>query len=137
MDQNAKGPKGAGFLKVCGILMIIGGAVGIILGIVALVGVIALSALAETSMGGLIFSAVLALVAGILQLIAGIIGVKNCKNPAKATTCIVWGAIVAILSIVSQILTVSGGGKFDFVSCLTGLVVPVLFIIGAVLNKKG
>ncbi|MBQ1504902.1 MAG: hypothetical protein IIZ49_05840, partial [Oscillospiraceae bacterium] len=62
---------------------------------------------------------------------------KNCKNPAKATTCIVWGAIVAILSIVSQILTVSGGGKFDFVSCLTGLVVPVLFIIGAVLNKKG
>ncbi len=139
MDQNVQAPKGAGFLKVCGILMIIGGALGIILGIVALIGVFALSALLEGSggsMGGLIFSAVLAIVAGVVELIAGIIGVKNCKNPAKATTCIVWGAIVAALTIISQILSVAGGESFNVMSCITGLVVPVLFIVGAVLNKK-
>ena len=135
MDQNAKGPKGAGFLKVCGILMIIGGALGIILGLIALLGVAALAALGASS-GTLTFSAILVIVSGILELIAGIVGVKNCKNPEKATSCIVWGVIVAVLTIISQIISVAGGGKFDVLSCITGLVVPVLFIVGAFLNKK-
>lgn len=45
--------KGKKFLKVTGILMIIGGAFGIIAGIIALVGVGAMAAILETSSGAL------------------------------------------------------------------------------------
>ena len=135
MDQNANVPKGANFLKVCGILMIIGGVASIILGLVGLIGAAAFAAL-EVNTGALTLSAIVAIAAGVLELIAGIIGVKHCKEPAKANTCIVWGIIVAALSLAGQIISISNGGKFDFVSCLTGLVVPILFIIGAFLNKK-
>ena len=45
MEQSTA--KGAGFLKVTGILMIIGGAIGIIFSIIALLGIAALATLAD------------------------------------------------------------------------------------------
>lgn len=126
--------KGAKFLKVTGIIMIIGGALGIILGIIALLGVGVL-ALAGASAGILTFAAILSLVSAIVQLIAGIKGVKNANKPEKAQSCIVWGAVVAVLSVLGNILTVVGGGEFDVTSLLLGLVLPVLYIVGAVKNK--
>ena len=33
----------------------------------------------------------------VAELIAGIIGVKKCKKPEKATSCLVFGIIVAII----------------------------------------
>ena len=57
--------KGKMFLKVTGILMIIGGAFGIIGGFVALIGASALAAVLETSAGGLVFSSVLILASNI------------------------------------------------------------------------
>ncbi len=126
--------KGAKFLKVTGILMIIGGILGIILGIIALLGVAALVALGASS-GLLTFAAVLSLVSAIVQLIAGIKGVKNANKPEMAQSCIVWGAIVAVLSVVGNILTAVGSGSFDVTSLLLGLVLPVLYIVGAVKNK--
>lgn len=133
MEQQAKG---AQFLKVTGIIMIVGGALGIILGIVALIAAIAANALAGGALGLLIVAALLALVGFVIQLIAGIIGVKNCNKPEKAQTCIVWGAIVVAFSVLSTILTVAAGGKFDVVSFLVGLVLPALFIFGAIKNKQ-
>ena len=111
--------KGSGFLKVTGILMIIGGGLSIILGIVSLLGL-----------------AVLALVGAIIELVTGIVGCVNCKKPEKATACLVWGIIVAAINVLSEILSVVAGGEFSVVSLILGLVLPVLFIIGAVLNKK-
>lgn len=115
MEQSTA--KGAGFLKVTGILMIIGGAIGIIFSIIALLGIAAL-------------------VGSIAQLVAGIIGVANCKKPEKAMTCIVFGVIVAVFNVAGVILNVAGGGSFNFVSLITGLILPVLYVIGAGLNKK-
>jgi len=132
--ENSK-PKGSGFLKVCGILMIIGGGLGIILAIVALSAVAVLAA-AGASSGMLTVAAIFALVSAALELVAGIVGVVNCKKPEKSTACMVWGIIVAVLSIVGQILTVKAGGSFSVLSLITGLALPVLFIIGAALNKK-
>ncbi|MBQ8975615.1 MAG: hypothetical protein IJ072_07855 [Oscillospiraceae bacterium] len=134
MEQT--NPKGSGFLKVCGILMIIGGALGIILSLTALAGVAALSALAETSGGMLTVACIVSLVSAVLELVAGIVGVANCKKPEKATACMVWGIIVAVLCVVGQIISVAAGGTFNVLSCIVGLVLPVLFIIGAALNKK-
>lgn len=129
--------KGSGFLKVTGILMIIGGALSIILYIIAIIGIAALVYLSEGELSsGLLYTAgVLGLVSAVVQLIAGIIGVKNCKKPEKAKTCIVWGILVIALCVIGSILNVVGGNDFSVSSLLIGLVLPVLYIIGAVKNK--
>lgn len=128
--------KGHKFLKVTGILMIIGGALATILGIIAVLSVAALayiaSAHSEATM--LYASTILFLVSGIVELIAGIIGVLNAEKPQKAKVCIVWGALVAVLSVAGTILGVAGGGDFSAFSLVLGLVLPVLYIIGAVKN---
>ena len=128
--------KGRKFLKVTGILMIIGGAFGIIGGIIALIGAGALAAVLETSAGGLMLASALILASAVFQLIAGIMGVKNCDKPEKAQSCIVIGVIVAILSVAGNVISNVLGSDFNIISYATGLIIPVLYIIGAVKNKE-
>ena len=136
--METKKAKGSGFLKVTGILMIIFGAIALILSIIAIIGVAAIGYLMDgaISMGIYYASGILLLLSSIAELIAGIIGVKNCNKPEKAGTCIAWGVIVAILCVAGTILTSVAGGTFNTVSLVSGLLFPVLFIIGAYLNKK-
>ena len=128
--------KGRKFLKVTGILMIIGGAFGIIGGIVAMIGAGALAAVLETSAGGLMLASALILASAVFQLIAGIMGVKNCDKPEKAQSCLVMGVIVAILSVAGNVISNILGSSFNILSYGTGLIIPVLYIIGAVKNKE-
>ena len=128
--------KGRKFLKVTGILMIIGAAFGIIGGIIAIIGVGAMAAVLETSAGGLMFASVLILASAVFQLIAGIMGVKNCDKPEKAQSCLVMGVIVAILSVAGNVISNVLGSDFNILSYATGLIIPVLYIIGAVKNKE-
>lgn len=128
--------KGRKFLKVTGILMIIGGAFGIIGGIVAIIGAGALAAVLETSAGGLMLASALILASAVFQLIAGIMGVKNCDKPEKAQSCIVIGVIVAILSVAGNVISNVLGSDFNIINYATGLIIPVLYIIGAVKNKE-
>ena len=128
--------KGRKFLKVTGILMIIGAAFGIIGGIIAMIGVGALAAVLETSAVGLMLASVLVLASAVFQLIAGIMGVKNCDKPEKAQTCLVMGIIVAILSVAGNVTSNVLGSDFNVFNYATGLVIPVLYIIGATKNKE-
>ena len=130
--------KGTGFLKVTGILMIIGGAVSIILSIIAALGIAALAYISDGTVSSALLyaSVILMIVSAVAELVAGIIGVANCKKPDKAGSCIVWGIIVAVLSVAGTILNSVGGGSFSVFSLILGLVLPVLYIIGAVFNKK-
>ena len=128
--------KGRKFLKVTGILMIIGGGFGIIGGIVAVIGAGALAAVLETSAGGLMLASTLILASAVFQLIAGIMGVKNCDKPEKAQSCIVIGVIVAILSVTGNVISNVLGSDFNIINYATGLIIPVLYIIGAVKNKE-
>lgn len=128
--------KGRKFLKVTGILMIIGAAFGIIGGIIAMIGVGALAAVLETSAVGLMLASLLVLASAVFQLIAGIMGVKNCDKPEKAQTCLVMGIIVAILSVAGNVISNVLGSDFNAFNYATGLVIPVLYIIGAAKNKE-
>ena len=128
--------KGRKFLKVTGILMIIGGGFGIIGGILAMLGAGALAAVLETSAGGLMLASALILASAVFQLIAGIMGVKNCDKPEKAQSCLVMGVIVAILSVAGNIISNVLGSDFNIINYATGLIIPVLYIIGAVKNKE-
>lgn len=128
--------KGSKFLKVTGILMIVFGALALILSIVAAIGLAALVAL-ELNTWQYTAAVILMLVSSIFEMIAGIVGVKNCNKPEKAGTCMVWGIIVIALSVLSNVLTLVGNpDNFSIVNLLTGLVIPVLYLIGAVMNKK-
>lgn len=134
--------KGKGLLKVVGILMIIGGAISIIMSIVAIASVGALTYLADGDLSSaqlnptiIYTSCVIMILGSVAELIAGIIGVKNCTKPEKATSCLVFGIIVAIFNLLGIIGAVGGSG-FNFMSLVTGLVLPVLFIVGAVMNKQ-
>ena len=73
------------FLKITGILMIIGGGVSIVVGIIAVsgVGLLALALGSEADMGLLMMASILVLASAITSLIAGIIGVKNSAVPEK------------------------------------------------------
>ena len=130
--------KGHVFLKVTGILMIIAAAFSIIVGVL-LAGISALAA-GLGAASGLKFSfwaaLFLTLVGGICQLIAGVKGVKHCQHIEEAGKLIIWGAIVAVFCILSTVLSMVNGGEFNFMSILTGVAVPALYIYGAVLNSK-
>lgn len=130
--------KGSGFLKVTGILMIIGGGISIIVSIIAALGVAALAYLSdgEASSTMLYASVTLMVISAAAQLVAGILGVVNCKRPEKAGVCIAFGVIVAALCVAGTILNTVGGGDFSLFSLLLGLVLPILYIIGAVFNKR-
>lgn len=136
MQQN----QGSKMLKVTGILMIIGGALSLIIALVAIVGLAAAASLAGGMVGVVVLLAVVAsivaIVGGGIELAAGILGVKNWNQPAKAQPCIVLGAIIIALSVVSNILSISSGSEFNLFTLLLGLVLPVLYLIGAVQLKN-
>lgn len=127
---------GSKFLKVTGILMIIFGSIALIIAIVALLGLGVLEAMGAP-MGLLWASGIIALLGAVAEFVAGIIGVVNWNKPNKANTCIVWGIAVAAMCVISNIFTLIGYPEnFNLFSLLTGLVIPVLYLIGAFKNKK-
>ena len=131
--------KGQKILKVTSILMIIGGAIAAIAGIIAILGVSALAALAGTveDTGLLYASAILVTVASVIQFIAGIKGIGACSDPQKAAGCIKWGIVIAVLSIISMVIGIVGGGTFSIVTLVLNLLLPGLYVYGAVQMKNG
>lgn len=133
--------QGSKMLKVTGILMIIGGALSLVIALIAVIGIAAAASLAAGALGGgiialAVIASILALLGGGIELAAGILGVKNWNQPAKAQSCIVFGAIIIALSVLSNILNLASGSEFNLFSLLLGLVLPVLYLIGAVQLKN-
>ncbi|MDR1620503.1 MAG: hypothetical protein LBS18_07575 [Clostridiales bacterium] len=133
--------KSNGLLKVTGILMIIGGGLGIILNLISVFGMgIVVESLNLAGGNAILWlltlAAILSGIGSAISLIAGIMGVKNAAKPEKATVCIVFGFLTALLSILGNILTAVGGGSFGVIYVIIGLVLPVLYLIGAFQNKK-
>ena len=149
MEQN-----GSKLLKVTSILMIIGGILGAIFSVlsVLLAGVLtaafttpeAQQAVADqgvsvstTTISAIVWVAVIILViSSVIEIIAGVKGKKNWNNPAAAQTLIIFGIVCAVLSVLGNVLFASGGAGSQIISYITGLVLPVLYIIGAVQLKK-
>ena len=131
--------KGQKILKVTSILMIIGGIIAAIAGVIAILGVSALAALSGSAEGtGLLYaSSILVPVASVIQFIAGIKGIGACNAPQKVAACIKWGIIIAVLSIISMIIGLVAGGDFSITSLILNLLVPGLYIYGAIQMKNG
>lgn len=130
--------QGQKVLKITSILMIIGGVIAAIAGVVAILGISALAVLAESTEGtGLLYaSSILVTVASVIQLIAGIKGIGACSAPQKAASYIKWGVIIAGMSVVSMMIGFIGGGEFSLTSLILNLLLPGLYVYGAVQMKN-
>ena len=108
-----------------------------IAGVIAILGVSALAALSGSAEGtGLLYaSSILVTVASVIQFIAGIKGIGACSAPQKAASCVKWGIIIAILAIISIIIGFVGGGQFSITSLVLNLLLPGLYVYGAMQMK--
>lgn len=129
--------QGQTFLKVTSILIIIGGIIALFAGVFAILGVSALAALMGSAEGtGLLYAgSVLAVVTSAVEILAGAKGLKACRLPEKAGGCVILGIAIVALSMISMAVSVKGGGEFKIINLVVNLLVPVLYILGAVKTK--
>ena len=129
--------KGQKILKVTSILMIIG-VIAVVVGVLAILGISALAALSGSTEGiGLLYaSSILVTVASVIQFIAGIKGIGACSDSQKAASCIKWGVVVGVLAIISMIIGLVGGGSFSITNLVLNLLLPGLYVYGAVQVKN-
>ena len=153
MDQNTpvKAP-GSTILKVVGILMIIFGALSLIIGLAAGALTGAVNSLADSiaseldaseaaevtkAAGTLTGYTTVLIIASIIEIVAGIVGCALNNKPAKATICLVFGVLTLIVALVSFIMGIAGGASATgIITGLVGFVLPILYIVGALKNKK-
>ena len=115
----------------------IGGIIAVIAGVIAILGVSALVALAGNADGtGLLYaSSILVTIISVIEIIAGAKGLKACKVPENAGKCVTWGIVIAVLSIISMVIGMIGGGEFIITSLVLNLLVPGLYVYGALKTK--
>ena len=130
--------KGQNFMKITSILMIAGGIIAGIAGVIAILGVSTLVALAGSAEGpGLLYaSSIIVTIASIIEIIAGVKGLKACKAPELAKKCVTWGILIVVVSIISMVIGLIGGGEFSISNLALNLLVPGLYIYGALQIKS-
>ena len=134
--------KGRLMLKVVGILYIIFAALSILTGLMAVVGGAALGIAGGESLAlglGVIAVAfgLMMILSSVFSLVAGILGVKWCARPDKAGTQLVLGVVLTALAVLNLLSSFGGdNGSAAVVGALIGLVLPVLYTLGAWQNKQ-
>ena len=74
-------------------------------------------------------------ITSVIEIIAGAKGLKACKVPENAGKCVTWGIVIAVLSIISMAIGLIGGGEFNITSLVLNLLVPGLYVYGALKTK--
>ncbi len=126
-------------LKITGILMIISGAIGTVVGLLAMLGIAVTGVAAlnlEISVAVLVLLTLLAIAGGIINLVAGILGVINASKPEKAKICIIFGALSLIILLLGNIIEFAADGGVNVLGLLRGVVLPALYLSGAFQNQK-
>ena len=151
MEVQAKGQK---LLMITGIIYIVVGALAALGGIIGVMGVVAIPHMdAQTlqimeaqwaSQGmtmedatgtAVIMTLVIAAIAGVLSVVAGIMGVVNRNKPAKAQVCIIMGAIILTLDMATAGYAISQG-TFLWWSTSFSAILAVCYLYGGILNKQ-
>ncbi len=124
-------------LKVVSIIMIVGSFLSIIVAVVPLITLIAvMSAVGEAGMAFLVVAAVLlALIGVVINLTAGILGIRHTTNPEKANTLILFGILSLIVAIISAAISIFTDQDQSIFVAAAGLVLPILYIYAASKNR--
>ena len=132
---------GKGLLKVSGILLIIFGGITLLVGILALAGMMMPEVVAivaqQTGVSAttVVVSAIVVVVLAAVNIVAGILGVKNANKPEKAQVCFVMAVILLLIVIINAILSVVSG-QFKIWTIVIEFVLPILYLVGALKNKE-
>lgn len=137
MDTKLKGRM---MLNVTGILYIILSSLRIIGTLLSLIG----SWMLILSMIGadflflmpLFLSAFVQICLGVLGLVSGVLGVKWCARADKAHPLFVLGIVLVALSALPLILAIVTESGADVTVSTLGLVLPILYAVGAYQNKQ-
>lgn len=135
---------GKTMIKVSSILFIISGVLALA---VYLVGTLLFSAATVKTdvIAGWIVVAICVFytIMGLLELIAGVKGIKGCNSKEAALSLKVWGIIVMIISLFTNVLSgISNyiGGTSSLPVIILGIIMsvlfPVLYIVGASKNAN-
>ena len=135
--------EGKNYLKVTGILMIIFAGIGFIWVPISIANISTLAVYSKyfanikLNVDILYASFVVLLIMYLVELAAGILGIVYCQKPEKAKICLIAGVVLLILTILGDILQMIGYSESNLAfSLITGGILPVLYIVGAVLNSK-
>ena len=132
---------GKGLLKVSGILFIVFGGISLLLGILAIAGLMMPGGaqMVEQTTGvsatTAIIGAILIVVIAAVNITAGILGVKNANKPEKAQICFIVAVVLLVIIIVNSVISVITG-QFSIVTIVIQFVLPVLYLLGAIKNKE-
>ena len=129
MVQNAPGRS---FLKVTGILCIIYGAV------LLLSSVSSIFVYKQLTASSLLISIIFVVVAAVVFLAAGILGVANSRKVERAGICMIMGILMIAYVVINfgyGALT-SGVAVGSIISTVLMLIVPLLYLWGALKNKE-
>lgn len=140
--------KGASFLKVTGILMIIGAVLRFIDVLLSLFGIGNIAAQIGSEMVAIyLFTLIINLAGSIIELIAGIKGVQYSNFTDTKGSCLFWGCAVIIYCILSiifnSVINISdvslSSRQVGLLTAGTGiirLIIPGLYVYGAYQNKN-
>jgi len=144
---------GKSLLKVCGILLIIFSVIALLFVGIGFVGygqmnnpeymqALEQAALqtgtAVPSAMETLISLLISTVGVVVQLVAGILGVKNCDRQDKAQGCFIMGILLIAYQLVSAGYTSITGSLtlWSILFVILGLILPILYVWGALKNKQ-
>ena len=131
------------FLQVMGIISIVFGAIAVIITLAGLAATKMLESLTGVSFTGAI---VVEVIAAVVLLVAGILGVVFCTKPENAMVCRILAVVLIVLKLVDFFMTnalyksidasyLSGQTGVSPISLILGLIVPVLYLIATFCYK--
>jgi len=135
--------KGSRLFKNMALLMIIFPfyplALNIATGAGLAIGAIDISQL-SSSVGLIHTGIILVIVASVIQVFAGIMGMMNSEKPEKMGLCIVTCIISILLYTAAQVMSIYSGGvhsTLDMIGLISGFAIPAIFLVGAFEVKAG
>lgn len=126
---------GKGLLKVVSVLFIIAGIFAVITSIFGAAGSALLNSLGVQSGGIMIVALLISAIIGVLEIVFGSLGFKRCANAEQGQFFITAGIVLCAIQLLNMILHSIGIG-FLQVFGLLGFILPVLYIVGGIKNKK-
>ena len=69
-----------------------------------------------------------------LGVFAGSLGAALAAH--RMAVNVVCGVLVILMTLLSQVISAVSGGEVNFLNALTGLLVPILYVIGAFKNQR-
>ena len=144
--------QGSTMLKVTSILMIVFAGIGLIIDIATIAGyswIFDYNGRYGIDLTLFIIALAILVLAVVMELIAGIVGVANWNNQSRAGTCMGLGVTVIVMAVLGNVLSVvaliqlfdavgygSNSEAFSTLTGLLGVIVPILYVIGASQLKR-